>query len=150
MFEFKKADRSNWENALKLGVFEHQKEFVPSVSESLSAAYIKPWDEALDPYIIYKDDTMIGFFYLSYTPDSIDNYWLGGFFIDKHYQNCGYGSKALDEILEFIREKYPKCVLISLTFEKSNSVALKLYEKYDFKTTGEVNPEGEIIMRREL
>lgn len=150
MFEFKKADRSNWEDALKLSVFDHQKEFVPSVSESLSAAYIKPWDEAFDPFIIFKEDIMIGFFYLSYTPDSTDNYWLGGFFIDKHYQNSSFGSKALDEILEFIKTRYPKCELVSLTFEKNNSIAHKLYEKKGFREIGKVNYQGEIIMSKDI
>jgi len=150
MFKFAKVDKSNWESVLKLSVFDHQKNFVPSVGESMTAAYVVPWDEAFDPFVIMKDDTLIGFFYISYTPKSKDNYWLGGYFIDKHYQNMGYGSLALDEIMIFIKHEFPECELLSLTFVKNNSVALKLYEKHGFKTTGEINPEGEIIMRRKL
>jgi len=68
---FEPFTRDNWEDALKLQVDSSQKKFAPSVAESLAAAFIKPWDEALDPYIIYDGETMVGCFYLSYTPGSV-------------------------------------------------------------------------------
>ncbi len=75
--------RDNWEEGLKLSVHPEQQKFAPTVAESLAAAYIKPWDEELDPYLIYDGDKLIGSFYLSYTPSTNDDYWLGGFIIDK-------------------------------------------------------------------
>jgi diamine N-acetyltransferase len=65
---FKPVTRENWEDALKLQVRPEQMKFAPSVAESLASAYIKPWDEALDPYVIYADDQLVGLFYISYTP----------------------------------------------------------------------------------
>ena len=109
-FTFQPITRDNWEEVLKLSVYDHQKTFVPSPAESLAAAYVVPWDEAFDPYGIYHENNLIGLFYLSYTPDSIDNYWLGGFQIDKSYQGKGLGKKALKEILTFIKLIHPKCV----------------------------------------
>ncbi|MCK5128441.1 MAG: GNAT family N-acetyltransferase [Clostridiales bacterium] len=137
-------DRDNWEEAQKLSVTKAQQELVPSVSESLAAAYIKPWDEALDPYILYDGDTMIGAFYNSYTPGSVDNYWIGGFFIDQKYQGKGFGKASLRKIIEFIQEAHPKCSQIWLTIVKGNLVARKLYESIGFKTDGSENAEGEV------
>ena len=96
---FTQVTRDNWEAALKLEVLAEQRKFVPTPAESLAAAYIKPWDEALYPYLIYLNDLLIGMFYISYTPDSIDNYWIGGLMIDKKYQNKGFGKAALIKIL---------------------------------------------------
>ncbi len=137
--------KENWETALELEVHPEQQKFVPSPAESIASAYIKPWDEALDPYAIMLDDKIIGLFYLSYTPDSIDNYWIGGFFIDKKYQGNGYGKSSLKEILEFIPTIHPNCQQMKLTVEKENIVAITLYESIGFITNNKVNKYDEII-----
>ena len=143
--QFKPFDRDNWEEALKLEVFPEQKPFAPTVAESLASAYIKPWDEALDPYIIYIGDQMVGCFYVSYTPNSKDNYWIGGLLIDKNSQRKGYGKAALREILKFIPRIHPNCEEMKLTVEKNNRVAQRLYKSLGFGDTGEVNKYDEII-----
>ena len=45
---FEPVTRENWEDVLKLKIRPEQQKFAPSAAESLAAAYIKPWDEALD------------------------------------------------------------------------------------------------------
>ncbi|WP_405104276.1 GNAT family N-acetyltransferase [Paenibacillus sp. FSL K6-1217] len=140
----------NWEEALEISVCKEQRNFVPSVMESLAYAYIKPWDEALDPYILSIDDQIIGFFYLSYTPGSSDNYWIGGFQIDRRHQRKGYGKQAMDEIITFIKEVHPMCSLISLTVEQENSVAQKLYEDLGFTSEQRLNQDGERIYNLRL
>ncbi|MBN2796822.1 MAG: hypothetical protein JXR88_15535 [Clostridia bacterium] len=70
MIEILPVTRENWEEAMLLS--EGDTTFV-SVAEGLAAAYVKPWDEALDPYVILYDEKIIGFIYVSYTPMSIDN-----------------------------------------------------------------------------
>ncbi|MCP4633300.1 MAG: GNAT family N-acetyltransferase [candidate division Zixibacteria bacterium] len=137
--------RDNWEKAIELEVNKQQKKFVPSAAESIASAYIKPWDEALDPYAIMLVDKMIGLFYISYTPESIDNYWIGGFFIDKNYQDSGYGKSSLCKILRFIPTIHPNCREMKLTVEEENSIARKLYENLEFVTDNKVNKYGEII-----
>ena len=143
--QFESFARHNWEDALKLSVHEAQKAFVPTVAESLAAAYIKPWDEALDPYVIYVDDRLVGCFYVSYTPDSQDNYWIGGFMIDREFQGRGYGCASLKEILRFIPKVHPRCREVKLTVEKGNEIAQKLYRSLGFDDTGETNKYDEII-----
>lgn len=146
-FKFIAIDRHNWEEALNIKVRRDQKKFVPSVLESLACAYIKPWDEAFDPYLIKCNGKSVGIFYLSYTPNSIDNYWIGGFQIDKKSQGKGIGKKAFIAIIEFIKKTHTHCKLISLTVEKSNTLAANLYSQCNFITDGQCNRDDEVIYR---
>lgn len=80
---------NNWEEAFELSVHESQKSFVPNIAESLAFAFIEPWDEALDPYVLYENNKIIGAFYISYTPNSDDNYWIGGFRLIRYFKVKG-------------------------------------------------------------
>jgi len=126
--------KDNYDQALGLSVHKDQEAFVPTVQESLAHAYIKPWDEAFDPYLLEEDGQLIGGFYISYTPNSLDNYWLGGFFIDKSYQGQGYGKKALSMIIDFIKVTYKPIEVLSLTVEAHNHRAMDLYQSFGFQT----------------
>jgi diamine N-acetyltransferase len=152
MFEIfiEEITKENWEEAFKLSVNEDQKTFVPTVAESLAVAYIKPWDEALDPYVLYNNNKIIGSFYISYTPNSEDNYWIGGFQIDKEYQGKGYGKRSLNKIIDFIQIKHVKCKIISLTVEKENEQAIRLYESAGFKSQNRMNNDNQPIYKLTL
>ncbi|MGN7412420.1 GNAT family N-acetyltransferase [Paenibacillus sp. SAF-068] len=139
--------RENWEEALKIALYEHQISLVPSVIEGIAYAYIKPWDVAFDPYVLVIDSKVFGFFYLSYTPDSTDNYWIGGFQIDKSYQGKGMGKRAIRAILDFISKQHPLCKVISLTVERENKVAQNLYKSMSFISENETNSDDEVIYR---
>lgn len=139
--------KKNYEEAMEMTVRKDQRDFVPSVLESLALAYVKPWDEAFDPYLIFDDDQMIGGFYLSYTPESEDNYWLGGFFIKEKSQGKGYGKRSLLSIIEFLKTKHLHMQVLSLTLVKSNKIARSLYEGLGFVTDGKANREGELIFK---
>lgn len=137
--------RDNWENAIQIKIHEEQVPFVPSIYEALTYAYIKPWDEALDPFLVCDEEITIGFFYISYTPNSADNYWIGGFQIDKSCQGKGYGKQTMKRIIEFICETHPSCKLISLTVEQDNKLAQRLYESIGFVNQQEHNQDDEVI-----
>lgn len=148
--QFKKITKENWEEAFSISVLDNQRTFVPSVAESLAYAYLKPWDEALDPYAIYLNEEIMGMFYLSYTPESERNYWIGGFQIDKKYQGQGLGRKSLQKILTFIKETHPTCKVVSLTVEKENKLAIHLYESIGFISQDKANDSGELIFKKEF
>ena len=135
----KEITKDNWEEAFELSVHESQKSFVPSIAESLAFAYIKPWDEALVPYVLCENNKIIGAFFLTYTPNSEDNYWIGGFQIDKDLQGKGYGKQSLDKIIEFIKEKHCTCKVISLTVEKENEQAVSMYKRAGFISQNKEN-----------
>jgi len=142
--------RDNWEDALKITVEKHQTSFVPSVTEGIAYAHIKPWDEALDPYILSVNEAIVGFFYLSYTPESEDNYWIGGFQIDQAFQGKGYGKQSMTAIIDFITQHHPQCKVISLTVEKENVRAQSLYKSLSFVSENKTNDYGEVIFRLKL
>ncbi|MCP1183760.1 GNAT family N-acetyltransferase [Paenibacillus sp. 1781tsa1] len=139
--------RENWEDALKISLHEHQISLVPSVIEGIAYAYIKPWDEAFDPYVLEIDGKVVGFFYLSYSPDSTDNYWIGGFQIDKSYQGKGMGKCAIRVILDYITKQHPLCNVISLTVERDNEIAQNLYKSMSFISENRTNSDNEVIYR---
>ncbi len=142
--------RENWEEALKISLYEHQVSLVPSVIEGIAYAYIKPWDEAFDPYVLEIDGEVFGFFYLSYTPDSTDNYWIGGFQIDQSYQGKGMGKRAIRAILDYITKQHPECKVISLTVERDNEIAQNLYKSMSFISENRTNSDDEVIYRLEI
>ncbi|WP_434751535.1 GNAT family N-acetyltransferase [Paenibacillus amylolyticus] len=142
--------RDNWEQALQISLHEHQAHLVPSVTEGLAYAYIKPWDEALDPYVLQIEGHLFGFFYLSYTPESTDNYWIGGLQIDKSFQGQGMGKRALSAVIDYIMQKHPLCRIISLTVERDNYIAQRLYTGLSFVSENQTNSDDEVIYRLEV
>ena len=64
--------------------------------------------------------------------------------IDESMQGRGYGSDALDRVIEYIRTKpFGDSDRVALTCNKNNSAAGKLYESKGFSETG-VEDEDEI------
>lgn len=147
MITISKYTRYNYMDALQLKVKRSQKKYVPSILESLAYAYIKPWDECFDPFLLYHDDLLIGAFYISYSLSTNDDYWIGGFFIDKRYQNRGYGRASFAKTLEYVKNNFENCKQIQLTVERNNQVAIKFYESFGFMTKGDVNSDGELKYR---
>ncbi len=145
----KEVTKENWLEAIKLAVHPEQERFVPSVAISLAKAYIKPEGETVTPYAIYAEGKMVGFFTYTYTPESADNYWIGGFLIDRALQGQGYGKTAMRDIMEQIPKLFPKCRKVGLTVHPDNHPAQKLYKGFGFKDTGRIY-EGEIVYRLEL
>ena len=137
----KSIDKENYEEAIRLTENDHQ---YVSVVHGLAYAYIKPWDEAFDPYVVMKNNTMIGFVYVSYTPHSRDNYWIGGLYITQEYRHQGYGKQTINLMIETICKKNPECHMVRLTVEPENIYAKSLYEHMGFITDDDRNIYGEI------
>ncbi|WP_010271855.1 GNAT family N-acetyltransferase, partial [Paenibacillus senegalensis] len=60
------------------------------------------------------------------------------------------GKESIRRIVEFIRERHRQCEVISLTIEKNNSHAKKLYENIGFVNQDSENQDGEMIYRLKL
>ena len=79
--------------------------------------------EVARPFAIYADNRMIGFTMFAFdfaSSDLDDRYWLWRFMIDKNFQGKGYGSAALQKVIEYFRsdETYPALYLYSGTVFK--------------------------------
>ncbi|HBI94599.1 MAG TPA: N-acetyltransferase, partial [Terrisporobacter glycolicus] len=84
---------------------------------------------------------MVGYVMVIYDYDEeIYNIWH--MMIDEKYQNKGYGSKALELCVDYIKQKpFGKSNDIILTCNMENYKAIHIYEKLGFKDTGEVDDD---------
>ena len=76
--------------------------------------------------ILTKDNNIIGYGHL----DNEKKIWLGICIIEK-YRGQGYGTIIINYLIDYAIEN--KIEKIYLTVDKSNIIAKKLYEKYNFK-----------------
>ncbi|MBY0597581.1 GNAT family N-acetyltransferase [Bacillus bingmayongensis] len=143
----KKITSKNWREALNLSVNIEQQKFVsevtPPVAIALAKAYIKPDDRIIEPYGIYNEHTMVGFFNLHYTLNSNDDFWLFHFFIDKRFQRKGFGAAAINELINHIKTVHPSCRRIRLTVHPENDSGHKFYKKIGF-TNDNIYTYGEL------
>lgn len=149
MIKLLKVDAHNVWDIIKLEVDDKQKDYVATNNESIIEAYTLQKGKAFT-FGIYDDDLLIGFVMLGYDVDDepiyVRNcYSLWRFMIDKKYQNKGYGKKALEVVLDYIKT-YPcgYSEYCYLSYVEDNIVAKRLYTSFGFKETGDKD-EDEII-----
>ena len=132
--------QENWHEALRLEVSPDQQRYVagyaPIVALALAKAYVHLGNATWDPYAIYADTTMVGFVALSYIPDSTEEFWIFHFFIDVHYQCRGYGTAALQRLIELVRYDHPRCQSLRLVVHPENHRARQFYAAAGFRPTG--------------
>lgn len=125
---FRKIDKSNYDECINLKVAESQVNYVASNAFSLVQAF---YEEELYPLGIYDNETMVGFILYDYDKE-LEGWSFSRFMIDIDHQNKGYGKVALEKFLEFFHEKYTNEKLYT-SVEIDNEVAIKLYENFGFK-----------------
>ena len=139
---------ANRAECIALRVSQAQAPYIASNEDSLREAEECP--EIARPFGIYEEETMVGFamfaFDLQYE-DPDDRYWLWRFMIDENLQGRGYGTQALQEIIEYFRSHGADHIRLST--KESNFGALSLYRKAGFRETGELN-DGEIVLKLKL
>ena len=132
-----------------LKVSKHQKNFVASNNNSLAEAYVAITNGGVAlPFAICKNKKPIGFLMIGYglaedydlekeDPLFVEmarkSYCVWRFMIDKRYQGKGYGRKAMQLALDYIRT-FPcgKADTCWLSYEPENEVAKKLYASFGF------------------
>ena len=124
----REVDIDNFHDVIALHVDKH----CASNEYSLAQAKVQP--ECI-PMAIYNDETIVGF--LMYCIDRDDgNYWIYRLMIDEKYQKNGYGRKALEIIIEKIKQKKTHN-RINISTEPENVIAIKLYKELGFYETGD-------------
>ena len=148
MVELKAITEENFIDAFNLKLASGQEIFVSHPIRSLAQAYV--YREQCQPFGIYADGKMVGYVMVIYDYD-IPEYDIWHMMIDETMQGRGYGSKALDRVIEYIRTKpFGDSNRIALTCNKQNPVARKLYESKGFSPTGmEYEDEIELAMTDE-
>ena len=160
MLRLEKVNAKNVWDILKLQVLENQKSFVASNNISIIEAYTTITGNGhAFPFGIYDDDTPVGFLMIGYglvDEDDVEDenpgfieivkngYCIWRFMIDKRYQGRGYGKRAMELALEYIRT-FPcgKADYCWLSYEPENEVAKKLYASFGFIEEPKYYKEGE-------
>ena len=134
--ELKPITEDNFIDAFNLKLAPEQEEFVSHPVRSLAQAYV--YRNQCQPFGIYADEKMVGYVMVIYDYD-IPEYDIWHMMIDESLQGRGYGSEALDKVIDYIRTKpFGDSDRVALTCNKDNAAALRLYERKGFVATGAV------------
>jgi len=124
----------------RLDVSEEQKHFVAPNAVSFAEAYFEPkaWFRA-----IYADETPVGFVMLYDSPQ--EEYFLWRFMIDERYQKMGFGKRAMDLLVEYVRTR-PGGRELKLSCHPGEDGPEPFYRHYGFNRTGKWR-DNEVEMR---
>jgi len=75
-------------------------------------------------------------------------YYLWRFMVDHQYQKLGYGARALNQVIEHVRQR-PGAHEMLTSVVPGEGCPGAFYEKLGFAYTGEMD-EGERVMRKPL
>ncbi|HZC70129.1 MAG TPA: GNAT family N-acetyltransferase [Jatrophihabitans sp.] len=140
----------NAEAVLALRCTPDQERFVTSVTESLAEAaeypQANPWFRA-----VYAGGEPVGFVMLSWNvepqpPEIIGPWFLWKLLIDHRHQRKGYGQQVVRQIVELVRGQGATELLTSYVPGEGGPAGF--YARLGFVPTGELDPNGEIILRR--
>ena len=141
----REVTKDNLRDVLRLKVAPEQERFVASNAVSIAQAYFDrdaAWFRA-----VYAGDTPVGFVMLEVNPAKAE-YFLWRFMIDQRFQKLGFGSRAIELVVDHLRT-LPGATEMSLSYVPGPGCPGPFYEKLGFAGTGEVI-DGEAIMRRPL
>ena len=141
MTELRTITEENFIDTFNLKLAPGQERFVSHPIRSLAQAYV--YRTQCQPFGIYAEGTMVGYVMVIYDYD-VPEYDIWHMMIDASVQGRGYGSDALDRVLDYIRTRpFGDCGRVALTCNRDNAAALRLYERKGFSATG-VEDEDEI------
>ncbi len=145
MVELRPITEDNFIDAFNLKLAPEQESFVSHPIRSLAQAYV--YRDQCQPFGIYAAEKMIGYVMVIYDYD-VPEYDIWHMMIDQAEQGHGYGSEALDRVMEYIMTKpFGNSSRVALTCNKDNPIARKLYENKGFSATGnEDEDEIELVM----
>jgi GNAT superfamily N-acetyltransferase len=142
----------NSRSVIALRLAPGQERFVTSVADSLEEAegnpQGNPWFRA-----VHAGGQPVGFVMLSWDvepqPPDINGPWfLWKLLIDHRHQGKGYGREVVEQIVDMVRAQGATELLTSHVPGEGGPAGF--YAKLGFVPTGELDPEGEVILRRVL
>jgi len=140
----------NAEAVRALRTTRDQERFVSTVADSLEEAaenpHGNPWFRG-----VYADGRPVGFVMLSWDvepqPPEVNGPWfLWKLLIDQRYQGMGYGREVVEEIVQLVRAQGATELLTSHVPGEGGPAGF--YARLGFVPRGDLDPDGEIILRR--
>ncbi len=142
----------NREAVLALRVAPGQERFVGSVRNALAQAarypHANPWYRA-----VCAGGEPVGFVMVSWDvepqpPEIIGPWFLWKLLIDQRHQGRGYGAEAVRQVAGLVRAEGATELLTSYVPEDGGPAGF--YERLGFVPTGQLDMNGEVIVRLEL
>ena len=150
--ELVEIDDRNLDAVLAIAVAPDQERFVGSVRSALedAAAYphANPWYRA-----VYAGGEPVGFVMVSWDvapqpPEIIGPWFLWKLIIDESRQRLGYGAQVVRRIAELVGREGATELFTS--YVDADGGPAGFYARLGFEATGEVDADGEIIVRLPL
>ena len=129
----------NWMEIASMSVKEHQKDYVAPAIGILARGYVYR-DCGAKIYAFENDGVIVGMALVREFTDEPFGYDLQQFMVDGQYQNKGYGSRALQLVLDELR-KENRYDHVELCVKKADAEAIRLYEKHGFADSGYVDED---------
>jgi GNAT superfamily N-acetyltransferase len=143
---------ANIHDVLGVRTTPEQEQFVTNVADSIAEATDhpqgNPWYRA-----VYVDEQPVGFVMLSWNvrpqPPHINGPWfLWKLLIDSRHQRRGYGQEVVRQIVELVSAHGATELLTS--YVPGDGDPSGFYARLGFVPTGDVDPDGEIVLRLSL
>lgn len=137
MISLEDVNESNWTKVARLSVSLEQQSFLDSPIGIIARGYVYR-DCNARVFAIVNDDEIVGVALVRNLDEEPACYDLQQFMIDQRFQNRGYGTKALQLIIEMLSKerKYP---CIEVCVNKRARAALTIYQKAGFADTGYID-----------
>ena len=132
MIHLEPVTKYNLDEVLSLAVHDSQKGFVSTTAESLAEAYV--YQETAFPFVVYDGQEIVGFIMMGWY-EAKNYYTLWKLLIDRRYQHKGYGRKALDLGIAFLKDRF-RVTEVYTGVSPGNVAAKNLYHAVGFQDTG--------------
>ena len=132
MVELKPVTSENLDEVLKLKTAGNQAGFVSTTAESLAQAYV--YRDTAFPFAVCRGRETVGFIMMGYY-EAKGYYTLWKLLIDHTCQHQGYGRKALELGIAFLKERFHVSEIYT-GVSPGNTIAKRLYESVGFRETG--------------
>ncbi len=129
----------NWLELASLSVMDSQKGFVAPSVGILARGYVYRGCGARI-YAFEADGVMVGMALVREFTDEPLGYDLQQFMVDQRYQHKGYGSRALELVLDELR-KEGRYDHVELCVKKNDAEAIRLYAKHGFADSGYIDED---------
>ena len=139
MIHLIEVNEENWLDIARLSVSEEQQKYLDRPIGIIARGYV--YRNCNGRVFGIADDTQIvGCALVRDFTDEPFNYDLQQFMIDKRFQNKGYGTAALQLILELLK-KEGRFDGVEVCVNREDAAALRVYEKVGFVNSGYVDED---------
>ena len=139
MIRLTDVTEENWPEVASLSVKDSQKGFLAPAIGILARGYV--YRSCRGRVIVIENDgIVIGTALVREFTDEPLGYDLNQFMIDQRYQGRGYGSEALERILDELRNE-GRWDRVEVCVKKENAEAIRLYEQHGFVDSGYIDEE---------